>query len=517
MPAVRALLQKPAVALGLIGVIALLPSFLFGPGATHSHLYNMMWTQHFGQQMAAGHFYERWLPASFEGMGSPAFYFYPPFAYWLTGGLHALGLTVFQAINIAGLLLVVASGLSMHAWLSHRGTHPLPGAALYMLAPYHLYDFHVRGALAEFAAFVWLPLIALAIERLPQRRGLLLLALSYGALVITHLPLAMLTGIFLITPMMLRKAWHDPACLLPGAFAGLIALGLSAFYLLPALTLQEHISTAILWSKDYKATDWSIWDASFEMFPCLALVLIILAWPARSFWTVVTVIAALASIRLIPFLWDIAMLNKAQFPWRVMGIAEFAAVTALMSYRPRGLFLAAAGLLLLFPYAFGALLTQANLRKHVDYGLIARVMPDAPEYLPRGFDLSLVREKDHWTDLRRFRALPEGQEIRVDRAQRVTLHHAAFPIWRVIHDGAPVPSSGPLISFDAQPGLYRIERVTLWQERLGFAITLLAALLLLLSQLRVASVRRAISHLSKFPSYSPLPATTDPSHSGGEL
>lgn len=489
MPSLRAFIAKPFVAICLIGIVAMLPSLL-GPGATHSHIYNIIWTEHFGTQMSAGHFYERWLPDSFEGLGSPAFYFYPPLAYWISGGLNALGLSVFQAITGAGLLFLIASGLAMHAWLSARGTHPLLGAILYMIAPYHLYDFYVRGALAEFAALVWLPLIALGIERLPHRRGLLLLALSYGALIITHLPLAVLTGLFLIAPMMIRRAWQAPAVLLPGTAAGAISFGLAAFFLLPAATLQDNISTVMLWAHGYWATDWSIWHTSFELFPCLALGLIIIAWPARSFWTVLTVIGALAAVRLIPFLWDIPLLNKAQFPWRLMGIVEFMAITAIVSCQLRRIHaaLTAGAILLAFPYAFTALSTRTVLNQPVDYDLIDRFRPDAPEYLPNGFDVNLVESNYRWTDLRAFRSLPREDEIRVSQAQHVTLHHADFPIWRVTRNGLLIPHKGPLISFDAKPGVYRIERVTIWQEKAGLAISILAALLLLLTQFSTRAV-----------------------------
>ncbi|GLV23523.1 hypothetical protein TomMM35A_33610 [Sphingobium sp. TomMM35A] len=485
MSGFRVIIVRPVVALTLTGIALLLPSLLWGPGATHSHLYNAMWISHFGDQMAAGHFYERWLPESFEGLGSPTFYFYPPLAYWVAGGLHAIGLSIFQAINGAGLLMLIASGLAMYCWLSARGTHPLLGATLYMAAPYHLCDFYVRGALAEFAAFIWLPLIALGIERLPQRRGLLLLALSYAGLVITHLPLAVLTGIFLIAPMMVRRGWQEPRALLSGASAGLIALGLSAFFLLPAATLQEHISTAILWTQGYRATDWSIWNASFQLFPCLALALIILAWPARSFWSVLTVVSALVAVRLIPFLWDIPLLNKAQFPWRLMCIVEFTAITALLSCRLPLRNFAVGGLLLAFPYSVTALATQAMLKLPVDYALIDRVRPDAPEYLPNGFDVGLVEPQYRWTDLQAFRTLPRGDTIQVKETGRMTLHHADFPIWRITQDGSPIPHRGPLINFDAQPGLYRVERVTIWQEKVGAMISLLAALLLILTQFPV--------------------------------
>ena len=488
MSGLKVIIARPAVVLTLTGIALLLPSFLWGPGATHSHLYNAMWISHFGEQMAAGHFYERWLPKSFEGLGSPTFYFYPPLAYWMAGGLHAMGLTIFQAINGAGLLMLIASGLAMYCWLSARGTHPLLGAILYMAAPYHLCDFYVRGALAEYAAFIWLPLIALGIERLPQRRGLLLLALSYAGLVITHLPLAMLTGIFLIAPMMVRRCWQEPTALMSGAAAGLIGLGLSAFFLLPAATLQDHISTGLLWAQGYRATDWSIWNANFLMFPCLALALIILAWPARSFWSVLTVVSALAAVRLIPFLWDIPLLNKAQFPWRLMCIVEFAAITALLSCRLPLKNFAVGGLLIVLPYSITALTTQAMLKLPVDYALIDRVRPDAPEYLPNGFDAGLVEPESRWTDLRAFRTLPRGDTIWVKEAGRMTLHHADFPIWRIMRDGSPVPHQGPLINFDAKPGLYRIERVTIWQEKVGAIVSLLAALLLALTQFPVRTL-----------------------------
>ncbi len=34
-------------------------------------------------------------------------------------------------------------------------------------------------------------------------------------------------------------------------------------------------------------------------------------------------------------------------------------------------------------------------------------------------------------------------------------------------DGEEIPYRGPLITFEARPGVYRIERRVLWQERWG--------------------------------------------------
>lgn len=488
------------------------PSLLWGPGASHSYLYNYMWTRHFGEQMAAGHLYERWLPRSFEGLGSPTFYFYPPFAYWMTGALAATGLSILQAINVAALLLLIASGMAMHLWLRDRCTRPLLGALLYMAAPYHLFDFYVRGALAEFAAFLWLPLIALGIARLPARRGIALLALSYAGLILTHLPLATLTGLFLIAPLMLHRLWTDRATLLPGLAAGLLAFALAAFYLLPAATLQPHMSTALLWVGKYRASGWSIWRGDFDLFPCIALGLILIAWQARSIWSAIAIGTALASVNLIPFLWHIDLLDKVQFPWRALGLAEFAAITALMTGRPRRPLLAGAGVILLFPYLVGGFITAANLRMPVDYARLDRQVPDAPEYLPAGFDIDRVDRYDRSTDLTAFRSLPRGDLIEVTKAGMVTTGHAAFPIWQVTRDGKPVASSGPLIRFQAVPGTYRIERIRIWQEKAGAAISLLSALALALLLWR--RPQRRISHLSKFLSYSPFPAILNGAVSG---
>lgn len=474
----RSVWRFPAVILGAIAALLLLPSLLWGPGATDSGVYNYLWTSHFGREMAQGQLYERWLPDSFEGLGSPAFYFYPPIAYWLSGGLNAMGLSVFQAINVAAILMLAASGLAMHAWLSGRSARPMLGAALYMIAPYHLYDFHVRGALAEFAAFVWLPLIALGITRLPGRRGVVLLTLSYAGLVLTHMPTALLAGLFLILPLMVRRIMQDRAALPTGAVAGLLALGLAAFYLLPALTLQGHISTQLLWNARFSATAWSIWREDALVFCAIALGAILLAWPARSIWTGIAVVTGLASVGLIPFLWEIDLLNRVQFPWRVLAIAEFATVTALMHYRPRPVPLAIALMPLALAYVILLGVGQAMLRLPVDQARIERVRPDAPEYLPRGIDSAIVNSFDRIADLSALRALPRGDRLLVRQSGRVTIGHAAFPIWRVTRDGRDVATHGPLLSFEATPGVYRVERVTIWQERVGWAISMACALLL---------------------------------------
>lgn len=470
--------------IALVAILIMLPTFLLGPADSHSVSYNYIWTSQFGTEMAKGNLYPRWLPGSFEGLGSPTFYFYPPITYWVAGAFDASGLSTFAAINLTAFVTLLLSGFAMHQWLSARGTYPLLGAILYMAAPYHLFDLYVRGALAEFTAFIWYPLIALAITRLPERRGIVMLALAYSGLVLTHLPMAMLTGFFLIVPLGLHRVLQDRRALLPLAASGVMALGLAAFYLLPALTMQDYISSQLLWGPWYQPSSWALLAPGSLLqvlsIPALVVGLALLSLRARSIWTLITVVAGLAALGLIPFIWDIPPFSRAQFPWRLLGIIEFAAITAMLACRPKAVILGLGMGLVMFAYTKWTMHSAEYLTKSVPYAMIARDLPDAVEYLPAGFDTRLIRDVDRKPDLSAWHDIKEGDELVVDKPGEVMMRRAAFPIWRVMRGQEVVPYQGPVIRFYARPGTYRIERVYLWQEWGGLIISLCSLLLLTL-------------------------------------
>lgn len=470
--------------LTLVAVLILLPSFLLGPGDSHSVTYNYVWTSQFGTEMAKGNLYPRWLPGSFEGLGSPTFYFYPPIAFWIAGAFDAGGLSTLAAINMAAFLTLLLSGIAMYHWLSARGTYPLLGAILYMAAPYHLMDFYVRGALAEFTAFIWYPLIALAITRLPERRGVILLALAYGGLVLTHLPMAVLTGFFLIAPLGLFKTWQDRRVFWPLAASGALAVGLAAFYLVPALTMQGYISSHLLWGPWYRPSSWGLLAhgplLQMLSIPVLIVGLAVLSLSARSIWTFISLLAALAALGLIPFIWDIPPFAQAQFPWRLLGIIEFAAITAMLSCRPRPILLGLGLGLVLFAFIKWTAESAEYLTTPVPYAMIERDLPDAAEYLPAGLNTALITDFERKPDLTAWRGVKAGDELVVDQPGEVMMRRAAFPIWRVMRGEEVVPYQGPVIRFQAQSGRYRLERVYIWQEWVGFIVSLGSLLLLVL-------------------------------------
>nr|MCU0729145.1 integral membrane-like protein [Sphingopyxis sp.] len=463
-----------------------------------SFRYNFVWVSQFGSEIAQGNLYPRWLPDSFEGLGSPAFYFYPPIALWIAGTLDAVGFSTLAAINVTAWLALAASGMAMYAWLKSRGTYPLVGALLYMVAPYHLMDFYVRGALAEFVAFIWLPLIALGIKRVEERRGIATLALSYAALILTHLPLAMLTTFFLIAPLALHSTWRDRRTVAPLLGAGTGGIALAAFYLLPALTLQHHVAIDQLWQARFQPANWLLvgGDAAMIDWPIITAIagLTVLAVGKRSVWMGITMGAAAAAVGLIPYLWHIQPFASAQFPWRLLSIIEFAAITALCAHRPPRIAVALGAACLAVAYISWGAFSAAFLANPPSVATLARDFPDAPEYLPAGFDRSRIDDSRRRADLSPWRGVARDDSIVVSRSGEVMMGRAAFPIWRVTRDGREVRYRGPIIHFAAQPGTYHIERRLIWQEWTGWLLSLTAIILLGWTTVRgrrSQSIRRA--------------------------
>jgi len=495
---------KPSGIIALFALLLMAPALIWGAPTVDSGAYNHLWTSQFAAEMARGEPYPRWLPQSFEGLGSPTFYFYPPFAYWISGAF-ALVLDVRHAIAAAGFVLLLASGAAMYLWLRHRqAALPVLGACLYMLAPYHLGDFYARSALAEFGAFVWLPLIALAIEASDRRWGPPLLALSYAGLICTHLPTALLASAILIPPLVLWRAWREPVTAVRCALAGLAGLLLAGFYLAPAILLQRYtLLDQLMWVPRFSPAHWSV----FTLFqpgaePALGvMVMLAFKWTAvavvallfrrgRLFWTLMTLWALACAVDLIP-LTSLPGLDRVQFPWRALAIAEFAAVTAV-AMAPRALLPALAAVVVCAETAF-PLATAAfvGVTMPMDPALAANRV-DAVEYLPASFrplpktmsrpDLAAFAGPLVRGPVGAVTAKADGEiTMTAVKDGPVVIRRAVFPRWRVMANGKAIPlGPGPLIGFDARAGqTYRLEAVRTPAETLGLLASLLGVVLTL--------------------------------------
>ena len=353
----------PILVLILAGIILTAPVLIYGipffsdDAVTH----HALWYVEFSQQLWAGDLYPRWLMGMNHGLGSPVFFYYPPVPFFVTSllrpffredshGWYQLGVSASAAL--------IASGACAYAWLKQIAgrNSALAAAVLYMATPYHLAsDLYVRGSLAEYWAFIWMPLILFFTHRTVQGHKLAAAAcaLSYALLIMTHLPT---TLIFSPIPICYAFYMAGPGRRLKvtGWIIGAMTLGagVSFVYLWPALTTQhfvflERMSTGYFSYKNWLFfTNLSLWPV--EKF----LVLLVLADLAgiacctflitrrsgntttarlNAFWYAVASAAMLMMTRLSTPIWlGVPVLQKIQFPWRFNAIVSLA-TTALLA------------------------------------------------------------------------------------------------------------------------------------------------------------------------------------------
>jgi uncharacterized membrane protein len=229
--------------LHVVGVCLLvsLPLFLYGVpnGVDLPHHYRL--AQGFYDSIVGGDFYPSWLSSTNGGYGDPSVRFYPPGLYFLLSFFRLATRDWFVASQLTLSLLTVIGGLGMYLWARAltRPSYAVLASVLYLLSPFHATEIYQSGMLAQYACASVLPFVFAFTERVMASgrwRDVGGLGLSYGLLILFHLPLALLGSIALglyALVRLLQSFNRRRACqLISGA---LFALALSCFYWLPML------------------------------------------------------------------------------------------------------------------------------------------------------------------------------------------------------------------------------------------------------------------------------------------
>jgi len=205
------------------------------------------------RNLRAGVFPARWMPDGAYGLGYPFFNYYAALPYYLAAGLVLWGWGPIVGLKVAQVLGFLASGAAMYA-LGRRAFRHRVSAFLasvsYVYVPFHLVNVYVRGdSLSELYAFAWYPLLGWALLRLRScvsGGNVLLLGAAYGGLILTHNISALIaTPIVVAYALLLLFTQGGPKVsrrrfLLAGLAGGLLGLGLSSWFWLPAL-LERHL------------------------------------------------------------------------------------------------------------------------------------------------------------------------------------------------------------------------------------------------------------------------------------
>src|SRR5664279_4796333 len=131
----------------------------------------------FRRAFAEGNLVPLWTPLAENGYGSPFPFFYHRLFNTLAGAAALATGSTSLAVKVVIPLLLFAGALGMRRTILAMGLgefHATSGALLLVFSNYAYTDWFVRGAFAEFAAFMlvpWLTLAALGVVRGTPRAG----------------------------------------------------------------------------------------------------------------------------------------------------------------------------------------------------------------------------------------------------------------------------------------------------------------------------------------------------------
>lgn len=308
-----------------------------------------------GKMLKAGVFPVRWVPDLGYGYGYPIFNFYAPLAYYAGGLFILLGFDALAATKLMMALGIILAGVFMYL-LAREFWGELGGIVsglFYLYAPYHAVDIYVRGDVAEFWAYTFIPLAFLGI----YKRNVLIGSIAFAAIILSHNLTAMMVTPFLLIVILLN------CCIAPKGKKLLIAyhlslitflgLVLSAFYWIPALS--EFKNTNVLSQigggadfRDHFVCLPQLWDSlwgfggstpgcidglSFKIgkfHVLVSMLTLVLAYNFYKNYNIILlsflgfVLSVFFTLELSKPIWEaISVMAFFQYPWRFLILASF--------------------------------------------------------------------------------------------------------------------------------------------------------------------------------------------------
>ena len=361
-----------AAAVGVIGGLWLWTATAAWPD-TPDGVLHLQRARALAEAWRLGVWYPRWFPDFAFGYGHPILHYYAPGMYVAPAAFQVAGLEVVAAMR---LWLALAYGLSATLLMlafppSFHPAATVCAGLFYLAFPYRLYDLFVRGALPEFAAFLWLPAILagmLAVLTRPRwATAGVGLALAWAGLALTHNLSALMAALLAVAGIPLA-ALGRPAGVsygrrlvdatlrlgLPGVGGAL----LNAFYLMPVLLEAHWVRVGAIGPVQGYANHFTTWDSLWQIgwrygyppagdpvvpLPFYVGLLVVIGGarlagaagrrPATAAALLALTAAMLLTMDVSAPVWDGAVwvMDKFQFPWRwqTMVAVPCAALAAL--------------------------------------------------------------------------------------------------------------------------------------------------------------------------------------------
>jgi GT2 family glycosyltransferase len=203
----------------------------------------------------------RWVPDAGYQYGYPQFNYYPPLPYYLGALLHRVGIQYIDSVKILFVAGYILSAVTMYLLINtilKSSWAGIVAATIYTYIPYKAVEVYVRGALSEFWAQIFFPLILWSIYKLIKEgktKYVIWMAVSVAFLATTHSLMTMIfapiAGLWALYWLVGNK-WNNLRKVIWG---GLLGFGLSAFFLLPVAFERQfvHLESVLSGYFDYRA------------------------------------------------------------------------------------------------------------------------------------------------------------------------------------------------------------------------------------------------------------------------
>ncbi len=201
--------------------------------------------------LSYGQFPVRWVPDLGYGYGYPLFNFYAPLPYYLGGIFNLFGLSSILSTKIMFLIGILLSGFCMYLFIREFSSEivAVTTAIIYIYVPYHAVNIYVRGAVGEYYAYGFLPLLFLGIYKILVKnnfkKGISICSLGLSGILLSHNILGLITGYFLLFGLFgyfiyILFANKSLQILYLLILAIVLGFGLSAFFTIPAMVEKKY-------------------------------------------------------------------------------------------------------------------------------------------------------------------------------------------------------------------------------------------------------------------------------------
>jgi len=196
----------------------------------------------FYDSIRAGDFFPGWAGGENMGFGGIGTRYYPPVAYYLMALTQMLTGSWFETVWMNAFFWMFLGSAGVYFWAKEwlSSGQAFLAAALFALVPYHTAQIYQFWLYAEYAATGILPFCFLFAARIIRRGAaldVLLFAVAYSLLLLTHIPMTIIGSAGLGVYGLLLTDWKKPRrTILNFTTAFGLSLAATAFHWLRALT-----------------------------------------------------------------------------------------------------------------------------------------------------------------------------------------------------------------------------------------------------------------------------------------